>query len=70
MIIVKLTILSILITMIYYLPVRAWANNNPREANKLRLTGEGPKWISGFTLFFFLSIIGIFASTIWALFFR
>lgn len=69
MIIVKLTILIVLITAIYIFFWRSYLRSNPIEALKISVGGAGK---GGYILsaLVILSIIGILASVIWALFFR
>lgn len=70
MIIVKLTILSCLITAFYILAIRIWASSNVFNAISARLKNRYPLWMYPVVLFMFLDVIGIFASAIYLLFFR
>lgn len=71
MIIVKLTVLAVMVTALYIWIWRAWLESNPTEALKIAF---GKNYISkgGWILIIFLlvNVIGIFASTIYLLFFR
>lgn len=70
MIIIKLTVLSLVVSVIYYLALRVWVSADTKRALLAKITGKYPKWLYGFVLFIFLDIIGIFASAIYLLFFR
>lgn len=70
MIIVKLTVLSLVVSAIYYLSLRVWVSADTKRALLAKITEKYPKWLYGFVLFIFLDIIGIFASAIYLLFFR
>lgn len=70
MMIVKLTVLSIVITLIYIFIARLWAKSNPSKALRLTLFNECPKWLYGLPNFIVLDIIGILASVVWLLFVR
>lgn len=70
MIIVKLTILSFVISAIYLFAIRTWVKSDPLRAIKANTTEKYPKWMSGFALFVVLDIVGILASTVWFLFIR
>lgn len=70
MIIVKLTVLSFIISVIYYFALRVWVGADTKRALLARMTGKYPKWLYGLVLFVFLDIIGIFASAIYLLFFK
>lgn len=70
MIIVKLTVLSLIISAVFYFALRVWVGADMKRALLAKMTGKYPKWIYVFVLFVFLDIIGIFASAIYLLFFR
>lgn len=70
MIIVKLTVLSFLITAIYIFAMKIWAESNVPKYLLARNTGKYPKWIYPVVLFIMFDVIGIFASAIYLLFFR
>ena len=70
MIIVKLTVLSLVVSAIYYFALRVWVGADTKRALLARITGKYPKWLYGFALFIFLDIIGIFTSAIYFLFLR
>jgi len=70
MIIVKLTILSVVITAVFILAIRLWVIKDFKKALSTKFTGKYPKWLYGFPIFVFLDIIGILASVVYLLFFR
>lgn len=70
MIIVKLTVLSLVVSAVFYFALRIWVGVDIERALLARITGKYPKWLYGFVLFISLDIIGIFASAIYLLFFR
>lgn len=71
MIIVKITILLLLATVIYWFLIRSYLKGNRREAVKIAFDSKyAPKYIIVFGIMDGLSIIGIFASAIYLLFFR
>lgn len=70
MMIVKLTILSILITAIFVLAIRIWASAFPGKYLTATITKKYPKWSYFYVLFVVFDIIGVFASTIYLLFIR
>lgn len=69
MIIVKITALSIIITVFYVWAIRVWADANPGKALYGQITGEYPILVSIIVLPIFVDIVGVFASAIWFLFF-
>lgn len=70
MIIVKLTIFSIVITVIWLFSIRVWAISNPDKEIISKATKKYPKWAYGLPLFFLLDILGILSSTVYLLFLR
>lgn len=70
MIIVKITVLLILITVFYLLAIKTWFKANPYKALVANISNEHPKWMDGIGYLIVLDAIGIFASVVWALFFR
>lgn len=70
MIIVKLTVLSLVISAIFYFALRVWISADTKRALLAKVTGKYPKWLYGFAICILLDIIGIFASAIYFLFFR
>lgn len=70
MIIVKITLLLILITVFYLLAIRVWFEANPSKAFIANISDKHPKWMDGIGYLIVLDAIGIFASVVWALFFR
>lgn len=70
MMIVKLTILSIVITAIFVLAIRFWVSAFPEEYLKATITKKYPKWWYLYVLFFLFDIVGILASVIYLLFIR
>lgn len=70
MIITKITVLLILITVFYLLAIKIWFEANPYEALVANISHEHPKWMDGIGYLIVLDAIGIFASVVWALFFR
>lgn len=70
MIIIKLTVLSLVVSAIYYFALQVWVGADTKRALLAKITGKYPKWLYGFVLFVFLDIIGIFASAIYLLLFR
>lgn len=70
MIIVKLTVLAILIFATHMLAMWFYVNGDTKCYLRARMTSKYPKWCYSMVLFLFLSIIGIFASAIYLLFFR
>ncbi len=70
MMIVKLTVLSIVITAIFVLAIRIWASAFPGKYLKATVTKKYPKWFYLYVLFCLFDIIGILASVIYLLFMR
>lgn len=70
MIIVKLTILSIVITAIGIFAIKVWVDSDPIKAAKARIQEKYPKWILAVSWLCVFDALGILASTIWLLFFR
>ena len=70
MMIVKLTVLSILITAIFVIAIRIWASAYPGKYLTASITKKYPKWFYLYVLFVLLDIIGVFASAIYLLFIR
>lgn len=70
MIITKITVLLILITVFYWFAINVWVNANPAKALVASIGGKRPKWLNGIGYLIILDAIGIFASVVWALFFR
>ena len=69
MIIIKITILLVMVTALYIWLWRTWLESNPTEAFKI-VSGRITKSGLIATILVLLDVIGIFASVIWALFFR
>lgn len=70
MMIVKLTILSFVITGIYLFCFKIWAESDKKRAVLAALTNNFPKWTYPFALFVLLDVIGILTSAIYLLFIR
>ena len=70
MIIVKLTVASIMLSVMLFLAMWVYVNVFTSEYLKARKSGKYPIWCYLMLLSFAISVIGIFASVIWALFFR
>lgn len=70
MIITKITVLLILITVFYLLAIKTWFEANPSKAVVANISGKHPKWMNGIGYLIVLDAIGMFASVVWALFFR
>lgn len=70
MMIVKLTVLSILITAMFVIAIRIWASAFPKKYLSATITKKYPKWTYLYVFFLFLDIIGVFASAIYLLFIR
>ena len=70
MIIVKLTVLSLVCSVIYSFALRVWGGADMKRALLARITGKYPAWLYGFAIFILLDIIGIFASAIYLLLLR
>lgn len=70
MMIVKLTVLSIVITAIFVLAIIIWASAFPGKYLIATVTKKYPKWCYLYALFCLFDIIGILASAIYLLFIR
>lgn len=71
MIIVKLTVLTVMVTAVYVFLYKSWLAQNPKEAFKITFDKSYlPKSAVFLSLLVGLDIIGIFASAIYLLFFR
>lgn len=65
MIIVKITILSVLVTVFLLGAFKLWIESNPIKA----IAEDYPWWTYILAFLILLDVIGIFASAIWFLFF-
>lgn len=71
MIIVKLTVLLVLATVIYAFLIKAYLAGDRKEAAKVAFDGDyQPKYLAILAIMGIVTIIGIFASAIYLLFFR
>lgn len=71
MIIVKLTVLLLLATVIYAFLIKAYLSGNRKEAVKVAFDKNYvPKYLVALAIIGIITIIGIFASAIYLLFFR
>ena len=71
MIIVKITALLIVLSIIWYIFLKAFITGNFKEIEKLISIKEYFPWYLAVTIvFLFLIIIGVIASTIYLLFFE
>lgn len=71
MIIVKITILLLLATVIFAFIIKAYLAGDRKEAIKVAFDSSyQPKYLIALAIMGILTIIGIFASVIWLLFFR
>lgn len=70
MMIVKLTVLSIIITAISVIAIRIWASAFPGKYLIATVTKKYPKWFYLYVLLCFFDIIGILTSAIYLLFIR
>lgn len=71
MIIVKITILLLLVTVIYAFIIKAYLAGDRKEAVKVAFDSNyQPKYLAVLAVMGILTIIGIFASAIYLLFFR
>ena len=69
MIIVKITILSFLITLMYIGAIRLWAEVNYEEALSAQINNRYPIWMYFICIPLLIDIFGLIASAIWFLFF-
>lgn len=69
MIIVKITILSFLITVMYIGAIGLWAEINVKEAIIAREKNRYPIWMYFIFIPLLIDILGLIASAIWFLFF-
>jgi len=71
MIIVKLTVLLVLATVIYSFLIKAYLAGDRKEVAKVAFEGDyQPKYLVILVIMGIVTIIGIFASAIYLLFFR
>lgn len=71
MIAVKITVMLVLVTAVYYLFWKAYIASNPSEALKLHPLYPGaPKGSIIAMILVLISVIGVFASAIYLLFIR
>lgn len=70
MIIVKLTVLSFVLTAIMVWIVKVWASANPSKAMVATITKEYPNWMTlPIALLVIFDVVGSVLSVIWFLFF-
>lgn len=69
MIIVKITLMTIIITVFYIIAIRFWASSNPMKAVTAQISHKYPTWMYFIIIPLLIDIVGIFASAIWFLFF-
>lgn len=71
MIIVKLTVLLLLASVIYAFLIKAYLAGDRKEAAKVAFDGDyQPKYLVILAIMGIVTIIGVFASVIYLLFFR
>lgn len=71
MIVVKITILLMLATAIYTFIIRAYLAGDSKEYIKVKFDSDyQPKYLGVLAIMAILTIIGIFASAVYLLFFR
>lgn len=71
MIILIITFFIVIATAVYAVIVKKYLEKNEKEAARIALNGDyKPKYLVGLSVMGALSVIGIFASVTWALFFR
>lgn len=71
MFILIITFFIVIATAVYAVIVKKYLEKNEKEAARIALNGDyKPKYLMGLAAMGILSVIGIFASAIWALFFR
>lgn len=71
MIIVKLTVLLLLASVIYAFLIKAYLAGDRKEAAKVAFGGDyQPKYLVILAIMGIVTIIGVFASVIYLLFFR